>query len=91
MELLDVTSDQYGSLLIPVIMSKFPSEIRLRVAGESDGDTWNIKDLLEIIRQEEEAREASENTDVSASRLPNQRSRSYGYNPTASSLVASST
>jgi len=38
LESLDVTSDQYGSLLILVILSKFPSDVRLRVARESDGD-----------------------------------------------------
>ena len=91
LELLDVTSDLYGTLLIPVIKSKFPSDIQLRVARESDGDTWNINDLLEIVRQEVEVREASENTHVSASRLPNQPSRTHGSNPTASSLVTSST
>ena len=32
LEALGVTSEQYGSLLIPVIMTKFPSEIRLRIA-----------------------------------------------------------
>ena len=46
MESLNVTSHQYGSLLVPVILSKFPSDIWLRVAYESDGDTWNINDLL---------------------------------------------
>ena len=81
LESLDVTSDQYGSLLIPVIMFKFPSDIRLRVARESDGDTWNISDLLKIIRQEVEAREASENTHVSVSRLPNPPGRGHNSNP----------
>ena len=71
LEALDVTSVQCGSLLILLIISKFPSDIPPRVAHESDGDAWNINDLLEIVRQEVEAREASENTYVSASRLPN--------------------
>ena len=71
-------------------MSKFPSDIRLRVARESDGDTWNISDLFKIIRQEVEAWEASENTHVSVSRLPNPPGRGHNSNPTASSLVTSS-
>ena len=29
---LGISSDQYGSLLIPVIMSKMPSDIRLKIA-----------------------------------------------------------
>ena len=32
---LGVGSDQYGSLLIPIIMSKMPNEIRLRIAREA--------------------------------------------------------
>ena len=90
LESLEVTSDQYGSLLIPIILSKFPSEIRLRVARESGDDTWDIDELLKIIRQEVEAREASETTHVSMQRLPTHNARSHGSpNPTASSLVTS--
>ena len=91
LESLEVTSDQYGHLLIPVIMSKFPSDIRIRVARESSGDTWRINDLLKIIRREVEAREASENTHVSASRLSTPQVRGpSSSNPTASLLVTSS-
>ena len=50
LESLEVTSDQYGHLLISVIMSKFTSDIRIRVAHESSGDIWRINDLLKIIR-----------------------------------------
>ena len=31
---LKVTSEQYGSLLMPMIISKLPSDIRLRVTSE---------------------------------------------------------
>ena len=37
---------------MPVILSKFPSDIRLRVARESTGNAWNITELLRIIKQE---------------------------------------
>ena len=88
LESLEVTSDQYGSLLIPIILSKFPSDIRLRVARESGDDTWNIDELLKIIRLEVEAREASEATHVSMQRLPTHNVRSQSNpNPTASSVV----
>ena len=55
-----VHSEQYGSLLIPIIMSKLPSDVRLQVARTMQKDVWEIKDLLEIIRNEVEARELSE-------------------------------
>ena len=53
-------------------------------------DTWNIDELLKIIRQEVEAREASEATHMSMQRLPTHNARSHSSpNPTASSLVTS--
>ena len=57
---LDIAADQYGSLLIPVIMSKLPSEIRLLVARKATNDVWQIDDLLKTIKSEIEAREMSE-------------------------------
>ena len=50
--------DQYGSLLIPVIMSKLPSEVKLRIAREATDEVWKINDLMEVIKREVEAREA---------------------------------
>ena len=57
---LGVSSDQYGSLLIPIIMSKLPNDIRLQVARKSSKDVWEIDELLQIIKNEVEARETSE-------------------------------
>ena len=52
---LGVNSDQYGGLLIPVIMPKLLEEIRVRVARETTSAVWKIEELLEIIKQEVEA------------------------------------
>ena len=60
LQALGVSSKEYGSLLIPILMSKLPSDLRMRIARESKGDTWNIDELLEILRVETEVREASE-------------------------------
>ena len=60
LDALGIQSDQYGSLLIPVIKSKLPSDVRLQIARRTEKDVWVIKDLLEIIRREVEARELSE-------------------------------
>ena len=77
-------------MLIPIILSKFPSDIRLRVARESGDDTWDIDELLKIIRLEVEAREASESTHVSMQRLPTNNFRGLSNpHPTASSLLTS--
>ena len=61
---LGIGSEQYGSLLIPIIMSKFPNEIRIKAARETNMDVWEIEGLLQIIKQEVEARETSEGTRV---------------------------
>ena len=61
LESIGIKSDQYGSLLIPVIMSKLPSEIRLIIARKSEHDVWKIDDLMTTILSEVEAREKSAN------------------------------
>lgn len=48
-------AQEYGSLLIPIIMPKLPNEIRLEIARKSTTEVWK-----ETIKGEIEAREASE-------------------------------
>jgi len=67
---LGISSEQYGSLLIPVVMSKIPSDIRLRIARETKSEVWKIDELLEVIKVEVEAREASEGTKVNPHSKP---------------------
>ena len=57
---LGMASDQYGSLLIPIIMTKLPSDIRLRIARQNNEEVWTIEDLLDVIKVEVETRESSE-------------------------------
>ena len=84
---LGVDSAQYGSLLIPIVMAKVPSELRLRIARVTKESVWKIDDLLEVIRQEVEAREVSERVKASDQRPPTiQRNKSS----TASSLLSKS-
>ena len=56
---LGVTAREYGSLLIPIIMSKLPNEIRLEIARKSTANVWKIVELLKTIKSEIEAKEAS--------------------------------
>lgn len=60
LEALGVKSEQYGSLLIPIIMAKLPAEIRVQVARNTSQDVWEIDSLLDFIQREIEAREISE-------------------------------
>ena len=68
LEALGVTSEQYGSLLIPVIMTKLPSETRLRIARETGREAWRIGPLLNIIKIEVEAWEVSEGAIMNVNR-----------------------
>ena len=85
---LGVNSDQYGGLLIPVIMSKLPEEIRVRVARETTSAVWKIEELLEIIKQEVEARKVSQSVKINEERKPSVNQHRYPKPPTASSLVS---
>ena len=42
---LGISSDQYGSLLTPIMMVKLPNDIRLEIARKSASGVWKIDDL----------------------------------------------
>lgn len=91
LENLGVKSDQYGSLLIPVIMSKLSPEIRLQIARKTSTSVWEINELLEIIRNEVDARESSDAVKVKTqdSKQPyNNANNTNRTDSTASALIA---
>ena len=89
LEALEVNADQYGSLLIPLIMSKLPSEVRLRIARESEGDVRKIKDLMKVLLTEIEAREAGDTTRLRSATQALARSQSHSrHNHTAGAFVS---
>ena len=57
LEALGMPQESYGSLLIPIIMQRMPSEITIQVARKVTEDIWPIKESLDIIKREIEARE----------------------------------
>ena len=87
---LGVNSDQYGGLLILVIMPKLPEEIRIRVARETTSAVWKIEELLEIIKQEVEARELSQSMKINEDGNPKPPVLQHRYPKpaTTSSLVS---
>ena len=74
---LGASPEQYGSMLIPIIMSKLPNKIRLHVARNSTDELWKIEDLLLTIKKEVKARETSEQVKTSE----NDRKPSTGKPP----------
>ena len=85
---LGVTPDQYGSLLIPVVMSKLPNSLRLEVARRSTNEIWKIDELLETIRKEIEAREASDQVKLNDPKPPTFERTSKPGLSTAQALLA---
>ena len=73
LEALGVKSDQYGSLLIPIIMAKLPPEIRVHVARNTTQDVWDIESILNVIQNEIEAREISEKVKAMSSNSETKR------------------
>ena len=48
LEALGVKAEEYGSFLIPVIMAKLPSEVRLQIARVTTIDVWKLDELLNV-------------------------------------------
>ena len=81
---LGINATQYGSFLIPVIMSKLPAEVRFQIARVSVKDVWEVEELLTVIKAEVEAREISNTVKVTEQKPVTPR---RGTQPTASALV----
>ena len=84
---LGIGSEQYGSLLIPIIMTKLPQELRLRFARDTDKDVWEIGELMDLVKKEVEAREASEL--VKATSLKPPVRNQPPFQPSAATLLTS--
>ena len=60
---LGLDEKNYGSLLIPVIMSKLPQEIKLIITRQFGKHAWDVKLVLNALKNELEAREKSNLSD----------------------------
>ena len=81
-------------MLIPIIMTKLPNEIRLEIARKSTNEVWKIDELLDTIKGEVEAREASEavkTQEVQVRKPPNLGSNTSRSIPTANALFTTET
>ena len=86
---MGINSEQYGSLLIPIIMTKLPQNLRLRIARETDKEVWQIDELMTVIKKEVEAREATEFVKLHQPKLPVGARSPFPSTPTAAALVTS--
>jgi len=72
LEALGVKAEEYGSFLIPIIMAKLPSEVRLQIARVTTRDVWQVDELFQVIKCEVEARELSDSVRVSEGKSESQ-------------------
>ena len=56
---LGISAQQYGSLLTPIVMSKLPPDVRLLVTRKAQGSLLELGGIMEMLKVEVEAREAS--------------------------------
>ena len=52
-----VTSEHYGSLLIPIIAERLPDDIRLQISRRLGATNWKIEEFMFILKEEIAARE----------------------------------
>ena len=57
LENLGVSYEQFGSLLIRIILEKLPNMIKLQISRKLESDNWNIQDFLDCVNEEFLARE----------------------------------
>ena len=49
---MEITSDSYGALLIPITLGKLPADVRRNLAREQNKSDWNIEELREALLRE---------------------------------------
>ena len=54
---LSVDESTFGSLLIPILLEKLPEDIKLQVTRLISSEIWDLRELLQLLSKEIEARE----------------------------------
>ncbi|XP_057290238.1 uncharacterized protein LOC130612923 [Hydractinia symbiolongicarpus] len=58
---LGFKAENYGPMLIPVVLSKLPNDIKLMISRKFDEDIWDAEAVLKFLRKEIMAREKLSN------------------------------
>ena len=88
LQALGMPAENYGNLLIPIIMARMPREITMQVARKTATDEWDIDEILGIIQTELEANEISANLAAADKRIRSQDVTPTRVQGTANSFVA---
>ena len=54
---LSVDENTFGSLLVPILLEKLPEDIKLQVTRLISSEIWDLRELLQLLSKEIEARE----------------------------------
>lgn len=73
LQALGVEVQQYGRLLVPVLLSKVPQELRLIISREFDKGNWSLGELLKVFKTEVEARERCNSMAMTPSTTPERK------------------
>ena len=85
---LDVSSETYGMLLVPVLLSKILEEIRLIIGRKVKDDTWDLDALITNLKEEIHGREKCTSVKASAEHAPKKQNyTSYNKQPNSDSAL----
>ena len=73
LQALGVNAQQYGSLLVPVLLSKVPQELKLIISRKFDTGDWSLDELLKVFKTEVEARERCNSMATTPSATPERK------------------
>ena len=59
LQTLNVDTNSYGSLLVPLINEKLSTHIRVIIARKFKSEVWGLKKMIEVLKLEIEAKECS--------------------------------
>ncbi len=86
---LGINSDQYGTLLMPILLSKIPNELKLAISRVVKKDDWNLDNIMNAFKTELEAHERCVNSVVNLTQGANSSNRSQRNMPTTTSALFS--
>ena len=78
---LSILNEEYGSLLLPILMSRLPQEFKLVSTRNVPKDKWSLDSLLLAFKEELEAREKCAQLNVSTTVADKGKVITKGYFP----------
>ena len=92
LESMKVLKQEYGSMMISVLMAKLPDDLKLLIGRKLEGKEWSLAEILNVLRNELETRERcglQQSPSTSKTTSASSAQRSIRNTPTASALFSS--